>query len=55
LLHIASPAGKTEFEVQIHSEMKGLLDIIEEYNITLGLDGLVHIANNITVNNYEIY
>lgn len=54
LLLLASPEGKTEFDIQIHSRLKGLLDIIEDFNIKVPFENLVSIAAPIMPRHYTI-
>lgn len=54
LLLLASPEGKTEFDIQIHSRLKGLLDIIEDFNIKIPFENLVNIAAPILPRHYTI-
>ena len=48
-MFFASPNGKAEFEAQIQSNMLGLIDVIEKYNIKVDLKNLVLIAATIQV------
>jgi len=54
LLFLASNEGKAEYDIQIQSKMKGLLDIIEEFDIQLSLSNLIQISNLILPRLYTI-
>ena len=54
LLFLASNEGKAEYDIQIQSRMKGLLDIVEEFDIQLSLSDLIQISNLILPRLYTI-
>jgi len=54
LLFLASNEGKAEFEIQIASRMKGLLDIIEEFDVKITLDQLIQFSTLIPPRLYTI-
>jgi len=54
LLFLASNEGKAEFEIQISSRLKGLVDIIEEFDVKLSLEQLIQISTLITPRLYTI-
>jgi len=54
LLFLASNEGKTEYELQINSNMKGLVDLIEDFNISLPFENLIQISNVIMPRLYTI-
>lgn len=51
---LASNEGKTEYEIQIQAPMKGLIEIIEEFNLKLSLENLIQISNFIMPRLYTI-
>jgi len=54
LLFLASNEGKAEFEIQIASRMKGLLDVIEEFDVKITLDQLIQFSTLIPPRLYTI-
>jgi NADPH-ferrihemoprotein reductase len=54
LLFLASSEGKAEYDIQIQSRMRGLLDLIEEYGIQLSLENLLQISSLIQPRLYTI-
>ena len=54
LLFLTSNDGKAEFDIQIQGRMKGLLDIIEEYQIKIPLENLIILASLIQPRLYTI-
>lgn len=54
LLFLASNEGKAEYEIQVQSRMKGLLDIIEEFDVKLPLSDLIQISSLILPRLYTI-
>jgi sulfite reductase alpha subunit-like flavoprotein len=54
LLFLFFVEGKADFDSQIQSRMKGLIDLVEEFNVHLSLEELTQIANPITPRLYTI-
>jgi NADPH-ferrihemoprotein reductase len=54
LLFLASGEGKAEYDIQIQSRMRGLLDLIEEYGVKLSLENLLQISSTIQPRLYTI-
>jgi sulfite reductase alpha subunit-like flavoprotein len=51
---LASNEGKTEYEIQIQAPLKGLIDLIEEFNVKLSLENLIQISNFVMPRLYTI-
>jgi NADPH-ferrihemoprotein reductase len=54
LLFLASSEGKAEYDAQIQSGMRGLIDIIEDFDVKLSLENLIQISSLIQPRLYTI-
>ena len=54
LLYLASNEGKAEYEVQVNSRMRGLIDLIEAFDVKLSLENLIQVSGPIMPRLYTI-
>jgi len=54
LLFLASSEGKAEYDIQIQSRMRGLIDLIEDYGVKLSLENLIQVSSLIQPRLYTI-